>query len=131
MKKYILLLFCFCFLPASAQYRQLTARKNIPLDSIYLSDPCILADRKTSQYYMTGTGGMLWKSWVYGDYTQGVAYSESGMLFRTLEGKLLMSVHSHKTIHGRTIRIPHLFEMDDSGDKLVLGKPYALQGIVK
>ena len=25
-------------------------------------DPCILADRKTAMYYMTGTGGMLWKS---------------------------------------------------------------------
>lgn len=89
--------------------------------------------------------GMLWTSWVFSDYTQGVAYSESstldgpwvqekepitppnyghGMLFRTFEGKLLMSVHSHKKVNGRTIRIPHLFEVDDSGDKIVLGKPY-------
>jgi len=89
--------------------------------------------------------GMIWTSWVFNDYTQGVAYSESGtldgpwvqekepitppnyghgMLFRTLEGKLLMSVHSHKSDNGRTVRIPWLFEMDDSGDKIILGKPY-------
>jgi len=93
----------------------------------------------------TGKLGMLWTSWVFGDYTQGVAYSESGtldgpwiqekepitppnfghgMLFRTLDGKLLMSVHSHKNVNGRTIRIPHLFEVDDSGDKIVVGKDY-------
>ena len=84
---------------------------------------------------------MIWTSWVFSDYVQGVAYSESGtldgpwkqeeepitppnfghgMLFRTFEGKLLMSVHSHKSVNGRTIRIPHLFEVDDSGDKLVM-----------
>jgi len=97
--------------------------------------------------FLTQTGklGMLWTSWVFSDYTQGVAYSESGtlngpwiqekepitppnyghgMLFRTFEGKLLMSVHSHKSVNGRTIRIPHLFEVDDSGDKIILGKPY-------
>ncbi len=97
--------------------------------------------------FLTQTGklGMLWSSWVFGDYTQGVAYSESGtldgpwvqekepitppnyghgMMFRTFEGKLLMSVHSHKKVNGRTTRIPHLFEVDDSGDKIVLGKPY-------
>jgi hypothetical protein len=97
--------------------------------------------------FKTGTGrlGMIWTSWIYKDYTQGVAYSESGtldgpwvhepepitppnfghgMLFQTLEGKWLMSVHSHKDVNGRYIRIPHLFEVDLSGDKLVLGEPY-------
>lgn len=97
--------------------------------------------------FRTGTGrlGMIWTSWVYDVYTQGVAYSKSGnldgpwiqeklpitppdfghgMLFRTLKGKWLMSVHSHKIIDGRTVRIPHLFEVDLSGDKLVVGKPY-------
>lgn len=89
----------------------------------------------------TGKLGMIWTSWVLSDYVQGVAYSESGtldgpwvqekepitppnfghgMLFRSLEGKLLMSVHSHKSLNGRTIRIPHLFEVDDSGDKIVV-----------
>lgn len=93
----------------------------------------------------TGKLGMLWTSWVYDVYTQGVAYSESGtldgpwiqeeepitppnyghgMLFRTLEGKLLMSVHSHRSENGRYIRYPNLFELDDSGDKLVLGPKY-------
>ena len=97
--------------------------------------------------FLTKTGklGMLWSSWIFSDYTQGVAYSASGtldgpwvqekepitppnyghgMLFRTFEGKLLMSVHSHKNVNGRYIRIPHLFEVDDSGNKIILGKPY-------
>jgi GH43 family beta-xylosidase len=93
----------------------------------------------------TGKLGMLWTSWVYDVYTQGVAYSSSGtlngpwvqekepltlpnyghgMLFRTFEGKLLMAVHSHQNVGGRTIRIPHLFEVDDSGDKIIVGQPY-------
>ena len=37
-------------------------RTDIPLDSIRLSDPCILADKATGMYYMTGTRGLLWKS---------------------------------------------------------------------
>ncbi len=93
----------------------------------------------------TGRLGMIWTSWVYDVYTQGVAYSSSGtlngpwiqekepitppnfghgMLFNTLSGKLLMSVHSHKSVNGRYIRYPHLFEVDLTGDKLMLGKPY-------
>ena len=95
----------------------------------------------------TGKLGMLWTSWAFSDYTQGVAYSESGtldgpwvqekdpitppnyghgMLFRTFDGKLLMAVHSHKNVNGRYLRVPHLFEVDDSGDRLVLGKPYGM-----
>ncbi len=91
--------------------------------------------------FRTGTGrlGMLWTSWVFKDYTQGVAYSESGtldgpwiqepdpitppnyghsMLFRTFDGRWMMSVHSHASVNGRTIRQPHFFEVDLSGDKL-------------
>lgn len=45
-----------------AQSRSLRLRTNVPLDSIILSDPAIIADHKTSIYYMTGTGGMMWKS---------------------------------------------------------------------
>lgn len=97
--------------------------------------------------FRTGTGrlGMLWTSWIYDVYTQGVAYSESGtldgpwqqdtkpvtppdfghgMLFRTFEGKWLMSVHSHKSVNGEYIRIPHLFEVDLSGNKLVVKGEY-------
>jgi beta-xylosidase len=93
----------------------------------------------------TGRLGLIWTSWIYDVYTQGVAYSKSGtldgpwiqekdpitppnyghgMLFRALNGKLLMSIHSHKDINGRYHRIPHFFEVDLSGDKLVIGKPY-------
>jgi beta-xylosidase len=98
--------------------------------------------------FRTGTGrlGMIWTSWVYDVYVQGVAYSMSGtldgpwiqekepitppnfghgMLFRTFDGKLLMSIHSHRSENGRYIRIPHLFEVDMKGDKLVVGKIYA------
>ncbi|MFN8348768.1 MAG: glycoside hydrolase family 43 protein [Spirosomataceae bacterium] len=97
--------------------------------------------------FRTGTGrlGMIWTSWVFDVYTQGVAYSKNGtldgpwiqeespitppnyghgMLFSTLTGQWLMAVHSHKSSNGRTVRIPHLFEVDFSGDKLVVGKPY-------
>lgn len=91
----------------------------------------------------TGKLGMLWTSWIYDVYTQGVAYSQSGtldgpwiqekepitpanfghgMLFRTFDGQLLMSIHSHRSAGSRTVRIPRLFEVDDSGDKLVVGK---------
>lgn len=95
--------------------------------------------------FRTGTGrlGMIWTSWVYSTYTQGVAYSVSGtldgpwvqepnpitppdfghgMLFKTLQGQWLMSVHSHKSVDGRYIRIPHLFEVDLSGDRLIVGE---------
>ena len=55
------------FVPVNAQstahtQRRLRLRKHIPLDSIRLSDPFILADSATNMYYMTGTGGLLWKS---------------------------------------------------------------------
>jgi hypothetical protein len=94
----------------------------------------------------TGRLGMLWTSWVYDVYTQGVAYSTSGtldgpwvqekepitppnyghgMLFRTFEGKLLMSLHSHKDVNGKYIRVPRLLEVDDSGNKLVVKQPNA------
>ncbi len=93
----------------------------------------------------TGRLGMLWTSWIDNVYTQGVAYSESGtldgpwiqqdepvtppdfghsMLFRTFDGRLIMSVHSHKSVDGRYLRVPHLFEVDDSGDRLIVGKEF-------
>jgi len=97
----------------------------------------------------TGKLGMLWTSWIYDVYTQGAAYSSSGtldgpwiqekepitppnfghgMLFRTFEGKLLMAVHSHRVDEkGRYIRVPHLFEVDDSGDKLKVGSEYGMK----
>jgi len=98
--------------------------------------------------FRTGTGrlGMLWTSWIGDVYTQGAAYSESGtlagpwihepqpvtppnfghgMLFRTLDGRWLMSVHSHrKCPDGHFHRVPHLFEADLSGDRLAIGEEY-------
>ncbi|TDN95094.1 glycosyl hydrolase family 43 [Salegentibacter sp. 24] len=94
----------------------------------------------------TGKLGMLWTSWVFDNYVQGVAYSKSGtldgpwiqeedpitppnyghgMLFRTFNGKLLMSLHSHRADeNGNFIRIPQLLEVDDSGDKIIVGKAF-------
>lgn len=91
--------------------------------------------------FKTGKGklGMLWTSWIYDVYTQGVAYSESGtldgpwvqepepitppnfghgMLFKDFKGRTLMAVHSHATVKDRTVRIPHLFLVDLKGEKL-------------
>jgi len=90
----------------------------------------------------TGKLGMLWSSWGVGRYNQGVCYSESGtidgpwiqeekpfvgdnsghgMLFTTFEGKRLLVIHH---VDGDGPRKPQLFEVDDSGDKLILGKRY-------
>lgn len=89
----------------------------------------------------TGRLGMLWTSWVYSDYTQGVAYSQSGtldgpwiqqptpitppnyghgMMFRTFDGRLLLCCHSHASVNGRTIRKPVFFPVDDSGDTIIV-----------
>jgi len=46
------------------------------------------------------------------------------MLFRTFEGKDLLVLHSHQDLNGHYHRVPHLFEADLSGDKLVIGQPY-------
>ena len=97
--------------------------------------------------FKTSTGRlvMLWTSWIYDVYTQGVAYSESGtlngpwlqepepitppnyghgMIFKTFDGKLLLSCHSHKIDEkGHTIRIPKFFEVSLEGDKLTVVKP--------
>ena len=89
----------------------------------------------------TGRLGMIWTSWVYDVYTQGVAYSESGtldgpwyheaepitppnyghgMIFRDFNGQLLLSCHSHKKVGGRTIRIPRFFRISLEGDRLTV-----------
>jgi beta-xylosidase len=90
----------------------------------------------------TGKLGMIWTSWINNVYAQGVAYSKSGtldgpwvhekelitppdfghgMMFRTFKGQLIMAAHSHKEDeNGRYIRIPNLFIVDDSGDKIIL-----------
>ena len=47
--------------------------------------------------------------------------SGHGMLFTTFEGKLLFIIHHAEE---RGPRKPQLYEVDDSGDKLVLGARY-------
>lgn len=96
-----------------------------------------------------GRLGMLWSSWIHDVYAQGVAYSASGtlagpwiqepqpltppnyghgMLFRTFDGRTLMSVHSHvQHAQDKVERRPHFFIVDDTGDKLVLGEEYRPQ----
>jgi len=90
----------------------------------------------------TGKLGILWASWGEHRYAQGVAYSTSGsirgpwlqekeafkgdnsghgMLFTTFEGKRIFIIH-HAEEKGP--RKPQLWEVDDSGDKLILGKRY-------
>lgn len=96
------------------------------------------------QLFRTKTGklGMLWSSWGVNRYAQGIAYSESGsikgpwiqegeafkgdnsghgMLFNTFEGKRLFIIHHAE---GNGPRKPQLYEVDDSGDKLILGNRY-------
>ncbi len=96
------------------------------------------------QLFRTRTGrlGMLWSSWGEHRYAQGIAYSASGsirgpwvqepeafkgdnsghgMLFRTFEGKLLFLLHHAE---GNGPRKPQLWNVDDSGDTLVLKDRY-------
>lgn len=96
------------------------------------------------QMFRTKTGklGMLWSSWGENRYAQGVAYSQSGklkgpwiqekeafkgdnsghgMIFTTFEGKRLFIIHHSE---GNGPRKPQIYEIDDTGDKLVLGKRY-------
>jgi hypothetical protein len=96
------------------------------------------------QLFRTQTGklGMLWSSWGDDRYAQGIAYSGSGsikgpwvqepeafkgdnsghgMLFTTFEGKRLFIIH-HAEEKGP--RKPQLYEVNDVGDKLVLGPRY-------
>ena len=90
----------------------------------------------------TGKLGMLWASWGAKRYLECVAYSQSGtidgpwiqeekpfvdnntghgMLFRTFSGKLLLCIHHAE---GDGPRKPQFWEVDDAGDKLVLGKRF-------
>lgn len=52
---------------SAPKYTLLSGRRTVPvstvpLDSISMSDPFILADDVSRMYYMTGSGGVLWKS---------------------------------------------------------------------
>ena len=98
------------------------------------------------QMFRTQTGklGMLWSSWGKERYIQCVCYSESGkiegpwvqepepflannsghgMLFKTFDGELRYVVHHSEGNGGRK---PQYWTVDDSGDKLKLGKQIIL-----
>jgi hypothetical protein len=87
---------------------------------------------------------MLWSTWGEHRYAQGIAYSTSGsikgpwvqedvafkgdnsghgMLFKTFEGKVLYIVH-HAEDKGP--RKPQIWDVDDSGNKLVLKSRYVI-----
>ena len=89
----------------------------------------------------TGRLGMLWSSWGKERYAIGVAYSQSGsvkgpwiqeekplfedngghgMLFRTFDGKLKLSMHWVDPRDERPGRRPVIRDVDDSGDRLRL-----------
>ena len=93
----------------------------------------------------TGRLGMLWSSWSYKRYAQGVAYSESGllkgpwiqedkpiveensghgMLFDTFEGKTLLLLHKQDLGDNPGPRKPIFYEVDLSGDSLKINKRY-------
>jgi len=93
----------------------------------------------------TGKLGMLWSTWGKERYLQVICYSESGtiagpwvqepepflgnnsghgMLFRTFDGELRFVVHH---VEGNGPRKPQYWTVDDSGDKLVLGKQIILK----
>ena len=62
MKRLIVLTALTALTLLAPAQRTMRVRQNVPTDSIRLSDPAILPDRKTNMYYMTGTGGMMWRS---------------------------------------------------------------------
>lgn len=101
-----LLLITGVTLLAQSSYTRL--RVNVPLDSIRLSDPFILADKPTSTYYMTGTGGLLWKSrdlkWWTGPYRvvrlksfmDGYPSNDLGRRIALLSWQVLLLCHVHQ-----------------------------------
>lgn len=105
-----------------------------------LKMPGWVTDGPQMFHTQTGKLGMLWSTWGEGRYLQGICYSASGkiegpwiqekeaflgnnsghgMLFRTFQGTLIYVVH-HVEDNGP--RKPQFWTVDDSGDKLILGK---------
>ena len=103
----------------------------------YVTDGCFLF--KTQK----GKLGMIWSSWKGKDYVLMAAYSQSGklkgpwvqdkellfqdngghgMIFRTFDGKLMLSFHITDPKDERPHRKPVFMELDDSGDRLLIKK---------
>lgn len=91
----------------------------------------------------TGKLGMIWSSWKGKDYVLMAAYSKTGklkgpwiqdrellfesngghgMIFRTFEGTLMLSMHYVDPKDARPTRQPLFVEVDDSGDRLIIKK---------
>lgn len=88
----------------------------------------------------TGRLGMLWSTWKDGVYVLMAAYSQfdrihgpwvqdkellfenggHGMLFRTFDGTLMLSLHYIESNNERPRRKPMFMEVDDSGDRLAI-----------
>lgn len=103
----------------------------------YVTDGCFLFRTQTNKL------GMIWSSWKGKDYVLIAAYSQSGklkgpwiqdkellfeangghgMLFRTFDGKFMLSMHYVDPNDERPTRQPMFREVDDSGDMLVIRK---------
>ncbi len=55
------------------------------------------------------------------DTRERTAYTPNhghGMIFKDLEGRNILSAHSHSEINGRYVRRPVFWEIDLTGDKL-------------
>lgn len=138
----LLVCIVFSFVLEAQPGRVPTVRTGVPLDSIVLSDPFILADKKTNLYYMTGTGGMLWKSpdlklW-QGPYP--VTQTDPNSWMGPKPMVWAAEIHPYRgkyyyfaTFTNRKVKIDtvqghvierRLFEVDVSGDRLVVGKRY-------
>ncbi|WP_290448098.1 hypothetical protein [uncultured Muribaculum sp.] len=102
-----------CSGTATANHADSTA-KTSKLSEIFLSDPCVLADDATNTYYMTGTGGKIWKSNDLENWTgpiDAVEHDKSSWMGEKPE---------IWTADGRYIRNPRFFEINLSGNKLEL-----------
>jgi arabinan endo-1,5-alpha-L-arabinosidase len=107
------------------------------------AEGCYVTDGPFLYKSKSGKLMMIWASFSEGGYTEGIAISESGklagpwkqqaeplytkdgghaMLFKTFEGKLMMTLHSPNTRDAR----PHIFEMEDTGNTLKIAKELKL-----
>jgi len=121
MKSYLLLYSLIIFpFTLFAQDKANVVRTHIPLDSIRLSDPCILADEKTAMYYMTGTGGMLWKSKDLKFWDGPFQVVKTDPVSWMGPHPMIWAAELHEYRSRYTRRIPHLFDVNDSGDKLIV-----------
>lgn len=114
-----------------------------PWAKITKTEGCFVTDGPFLYKSKSGKLMMIWASFSETGYTEGIAISESGkltgpwkqqdeplytadgghaMLFKTFEGKLMMTLHSPNSRDAR----PHIFEMEDTGNTLKIMKELKL-----